>query len=770
MNIAAPIVSIANVAASAPRENQGQPAPRIDGRLKVTGEARYAADLPLGNLAHAVLVTSDIARGMVTEMKLEAARAVPGVLDILSYGDTDELLKPEFGTSSSTSLAPLQQRRIIHDGQIIALVVADTFQAASEAAAKIEVSYADEMPSASLASAGTETKPGAGASPMYEEDPANGDVDAAFAAAPVRLEAEYHTASETHNPIELFSTTCVWENDKLTIHEPTQNVFGVRGEVARELQIDPASVRVLSPYVGGGFGSKGPTTPRTAIVALAAKRLNRPVRCVVTRGQGFTTMTYRAETRHQIRMAANADGKIAAFSHEGWELTSRIDDYLVGGVDTTTRMYGYGAVRGKVSIVKTDRQTPGYMRSPPETPYMFPLESAMDEMAEKLGLDPVEFRRINDTMVDPVSGKPYSSRSLMKCYDEAAAAFGWMPRDWKAAPRRDGDWLVGLGCATAVYPTHIGAAAARVHFSPDGKVRVECASHEIGTGVRTVTAQQAAERLGVPVENVSVEMGDTTLPPAPVAGGSNSTATVCSTVLKACDAIREQLFRAAITSNDGPLAGKPFDALELKDGAVVAQDGASQMLPDVFKALGLARIEHYAEFIPEGAPEDAVEKLYKGQSTLIGGSKGKKLMYAFGAEFVEVRVNVRTREIRVPRMVGAFAAGRIMNTRTARSQLMGGMIWGMSSALMEETQVDERTARYVNPDFQDYLIPVNADVREVEVILVPETDTEVNPAGVKGIGELGNVGTNAAVANAIYHATGKRVRSIPIRLEHLIEA
>lgn len=759
-----------NIAAPVPRENQGQPAPRIDGRLKVTGEARYAADLPLNNLAYAVLVTSDIARGRVTEMKLDAARAVPGVLDIMSHGDADDLLKPQFGMAASTSLAPLQQREIVHDGQIVALVVADTFEAASEAAARIELSYAGETPSATLASKGTEIRPGAGASPMYPEDPEKGDVDAAFEAAPVKLDAEYHTASETHNPIELFSTTCMWADGKLTIHEPTQNVYGVRGEVARELRIDPSLVRVVSPYVGGGFGSKGPVTPRTALIALAAKRLGRPVRCVVSRAQGFTTMTYRAETRHRIRMAAASDGRIAAFSHEGWELTSRIDDYLVGGVDTTTRMYGYGASRGRVTLVRTDRQTPGYMRSPPETPYMFPLESAMDEMAEKLGLDPVEFRRINDTMTDPVSGKPYSSRSLMKCYDEAAAAFGWKPRDWKAPPMRDGDWLVGWGCATAVYPTHIGAAAARVHLSADGKVTVECASHEIGTGVRTVAAQQAAERLGVDVAKVTVEMGDTDLPPAPVAGGSNSTATVCSTVLKACEAIRQRLFRAAATSNDGPLAGKPAEQMNLKDGAIVAGDGSSQKLAEVFKALGLARIEEYAEFIPPGAPDDAVEKLYQGRSTLIGGARGKKLMYAFGAEFVEVRVNARTREIRVPRMVGAFAAGRIMNTRTARSQLMGGMIWGMSSALMEETQVDERTARYVNRDLQDYLVPVNADVREVEVILVPETDTEVNPAGVKGLGELGNVGTNAAVANAVYHATGRRVRSIPVRLEHLIEA
>jgi xanthine dehydrogenase YagR molybdenum-binding subunit len=758
-----------NAAAPAPRANQGQPAPRIDARLKVTGEARYAADIPLSNLAYGVLVTSDIARGKVTAIHLDAARAVRGVLDIISYGDLDGVKKPEFGNSTATSLAPLHQKEIVHDGQIMALVVADTFEAASEAAEKVTASYASEQASGTLNSPGTETVAGAGATAQYKEDPKAGDFDHAFMGAPVKLEAQYHTASETHNPIELFSTTCVWADDKLTVYEPTQNVYGFKAEIAKELQIDPAKVRVVSPYVGGAFGSKGPMTPRTAIVAIAARRLNRPVRCVVSRSQGFTTATYRAETRHRLRIGATPDGKITAFGHEGWELTSRVDNYLVGGVQTTTRMYGYGSVYTKVNLVKADRQTPGYMRSPPETPYMFPLESAMDELAEKLGIDPMEFRRINDTKTDPLNGKPYSSRSLMECYDEASKEFGWSKRDPKPGSMRDGDWLIGFGCATAVYPTHIGAAAARVHLSPEGKVLVQIASHEIGTGVRTVAAQMAAERLGVEISAVTVEMGDTNLPPAPVSGGSNSTASVCSTVLKACDAIREKLFRTAVTANDGPLAGKSPADVDLKDGHIVAKGGASQKLQDAFKAVGAGVIEEYAEFIPDGAPPDSVQKLYQGKSTLVGGPEGKKLMYAFGAEFVEVRINARTREIRVPRMVGAFAAGRIMNTRTARSQLMGGMIWGMSAALHEETQIDARNARYVNRDLQDYLVPVNADVSDVQVTMLTEEDHDVNPAGVKGLGELGNVGTSAAIANAVYHATGKRIRHLPIRLEDLLD-
>ncbi len=568
--------------------------------------------------------------------------------------------------------------------------------------------------------------------------------------------------------MELFSTTASWTGKQLTIYEPTQNLFGLRGEIARQLQMDPADVRVIAPYVGGGFGSKGPSTPRTAIVALAAKRLNRPVRCVVSRSQAFTTEPYRAPTRQRIRIGATQDGKMTAFSHEGWELTSRVDNYAVAGTETTTRLYGYGSVASNVTIVKADRQTPAYMRSPPELPYVFAVESAIDELAYQLGMDPIELRRVNDTDKEPIHGKQFTSRQLMPCFDQAAQAFNWSARNPKPGSMRDGDWLIGMGCATSVYPTHVGAATARVRLRADGDVLVQSASHEIGTGVRTVAGQMAAEQLGVDFAKVQVEMGDTNLPPAPVSGGSNSTASVCSAVLKACQQIRDRLFHAAVGSNSGPLAGRNPTDLTISNGEVVAKDGASQKLHEVFGALKAGAIEEYAEFIPDGASPDAVQKLYEGKTTMTGGPEGKKAMYAFGAEFVEVRINARTREIRVPRLVGAFSAGRIMNTRTARSQLMSGLIWGMSAALLEATEVDERTARTVNRDLQDYFVPVNADVQDVRVIMLPEVDHEVNPAGVKGLGELGNVGTNAAVANAVFHATGKRVRELPIRLENLL--
>ncbi|MBO0713004.1 MAG: xanthine dehydrogenase family protein molybdopterin-binding subunit, partial [Acetobacteraceae bacterium] len=444
------------------------------------------------------------------------------------------------------------------------------------------------------------------------------------------------------------------------------------------------------------------------------------------------------------------------------------DPYLVAGVDESAHVYAFGEVATKVNLVRADRNTPGFMRSPPVVPYIYALESAMDELAVKLDIDPVELRRINDTKTDPIEGKPYSSRSLMACYDEASRAFGWQGRNPRPGSMRDGDWLIGWGCATAVYPTHVGAATARVRIKANGRVLVQTAAHEIGNGVYTVLGQVAAERLGVPLSCVTVEVGDTTLPPAPVAGGSKTTASTSAAVLRACDAIRDKLFHAAATANEGSLAGHSPTELTLADGRIVAPDGAAATLEDVFKRAKVSAIEDYAEFVPAGLKADAIGQLYAGKSLQTGGPHGGYLMYAQGAEFVEVRVHALTREIRVPRIVGAFAGGRILNPRTARSQYMGGMIWGISSALHEATEIDRKRARYVNDNLADYLVPVNADIERLDVILVAESDDKVNPAGVKGIGELANVGTAAAVANAIFHATGTRVRELPIRVEKLL--
>jgi xanthine dehydrogenase YagR molybdenum-binding subunit len=756
-----------SIAAPSPKANMGEPAPRADARLKVTGAAQYPADFPVNNPAFGFLVTSAIARGRIERLELEDARAVDGVLDILTHESTTSLKDAKFGEGAATSIQKLGPD-IFHEGQIIALVLADSYEAAREAAYKVRAVYAMETPSATFGSDGLKEEDATKVSQQHKEVPNKGDAPAALAGAAVAIDAEYSTPTQHHNPIELFSTTCAWSDDRLTVYEPSQFVYGLKNGVAQRLGIDAGRVHVVSPYVGGAFGSKGTMTPRTALVALAARKLNRPVKLVATRAQGFTIATYRAETRHRIRLGATRDGKLVGYSHEGWEISSRPDPYVVAGVEDSAHLYGFGAVQTKVNVVHADRNTPGFMRSPPVVPYIYALESAMDELAGKLAIDPVEFRRLNDTAIDPIDGKPYSSRSLMKCYDEAAAAFGWKDRSAQPGSMRDGSWLIGWGCASAFYPTHVGAATARVRLLPSSEARVQTAAHEIGNGICTVLGQLVAERLGVPLSSVTVEVGDSSLPPAPIAGGSNTTASTSSAVLKACDAIRGKLFRAAATANDGALAGRSPDVLTLRNGKAVAPDGAEEKLEDVFKHAGVNAIEEYAEFVPAGVKADSIKQLYAGKASMTGGPHGDKLMYATGAEFVEVRVHARTREIRVPRIVGAFAAARILNTRTARSQYMGGLIWGIGSALHEATEIDRLRARYVNDNLADYLIPVNADIEQLEVILVPEEDHDVNPAGVKGIGELANVGTAAAIANAVYHATGKRIRDLPIRIEKLL--
>ncbi len=757
----------------------GSATSRIEAHLKVTGAARYGSDEYGGsNPAHAYLRTSSIARGRVVHIDETEARKVPGVLAILTHANVGDRIKPGKTFSDKgymgSSIAPLASDRIAHAGQIVALVVADSYEAARDAAQRLDIAYAEEVPSATFGSPGlmeglANPKPQGQGNDAADENPKVGDAAGAFASAAVKVDQRYATPTQHHNPIELFTTACAWSGNKLTVWEPSQNMYGFNYGLADQLGIPADDIHTLSPLVGGAFGSRGSLTQRTAIVALAAKMVGRPVRLECTRADGFTIATYRAETQHRVRLGARHDGKLTALIHEGWEISSRPDDYKVAGTDASTRLYACPNVDSHVTIVHADRNTPGFMRAPPETPYLFALESAMDELAHALKMDPVELRRVNDTQTEPIRGLPYTSRALMPCFDVGAAAFGWSKRDPAPGSMRDGDWLIGWGCASTMYPTQVAPAAARVTLSPSGRVTVQTATHEIGQGVMTVIALTAADRLGVPVAHVTVEIGDSKLPPAPVSGGSNSTASVCNVVAKACGDIRARLAIAAVRAKTGPLAGVDPATVMLVDGQLASADGKSEPLANALRRLGGGAVEAYAENVPHGVPPDGVQGLYKGKGALAGGAKLKdRIQFAFGAHFIEVRVHRLTREVRAPRVVGAFTAGRIMNPKTAKSQLMGGQIWGISAALHEATEIDRRTARYYNVDLAEYLVPVNADIGTIETIILPETDTQVNDLGIKGIGELGNVGLNAATANAVFHATGVRVRELPVRIEKIL--
>src|ERR1700760_4976869 len=536
-----------STAAPEPKANMGQPIPRYDAVAKVTGKAQYGADVALVDPVYAFLVTSSIAKGRIDGFDLSAAKRVRGVIDIVTHENAEKLKEAKLfsnGGYTSSTIQPLKSSDIAQEGQIVAVVIAETFEAAREAAHAVKVNYTAAMPTATFDSAGTTSAPAKGQLAQFKEDPKVGDFAKAFDAAEVKITAEYETPPQHHNPMELFATSCAWNGDNLTIYEPSQYVHGLKNGVAAQLDIDAEKVRVVNSYVGGAFGSKGSMTPRTAIIAAISRRLGRPVKLVATRDQGFTIATFRAETRHKIQLGAGRDGKLTALRHEGTELSSRPDAYAVGGTKTTTRLYACPNVDSMVSIVRADRNTPGFMRSPPEVPYMFALESAMDELKVKLGMDPIELRRINDTMREPIGGKAYTSRSLMACYDEGVKAFGWSKRSTTPRAMTDGDWLIGYGCATTCYPTQVAPAAARVQFRRDGGVRVEIAGHEIGNGAYTVIGQAAAEKLGVPLENAQVFVGDSDLPPAPVAGGSNSPASTCSVVIMVCEQIRQKLFKA----------------------------------------------------------------------------------------------------------------------------------------------------------------------------------------------------------------------------------
>ena len=683
---------------------------RVDGPEKVRGSATYAYEQPVHGPAYLYPLQAAIATGQITAVDAAAATAEPGVLAVLTHENA-----PRLAWTDDAELAILQSGEVAFRGQFVGGVVAETPEIARHAAGLVRLDYAERAHDAELRpdAAGTyapQTLMGG-----YQADTFMGDVDAALASAAVTLDATYTTAMYHNNPLEPHSTIAIWSDEGLTLYDSSQGVHDLRGSVARLFGLDPRRVHVISPHVGGGFGSKGFTHPNMTLVVMAAQLVaSRPVKLALTRQQMFCNVGYRTPTMQRILMGADAGGRLTAIAHDVVEQTSRIREFAEQTAVATRTMYAAPNRRTTHRLAALDVPVPSIMRAPGEAPGMFGLESAMDEMAITCGLDPIEFRVRNEPSVHPESGLPFSSRNLVTCLREGARRFGWELRDPTPRARRDRGWLVGAGVAASTYPVfRLPGSAATIRVGPDGRYAVLIGAADIGTGTWTALAQIAADALDVPMANVDLRIGDSALPRASVAGGSSGITCWGSTIVEAA-----RLLRARLESDHGGTV--PAGGLE-----VTAE------MPD-------------------------------------NPHVGKFEMHSYGAQFAEVRVHEYTGEVRVPRLLGVFAVGQVINPKTARSQLLGGMTMGLSMALHEESVLDPRFGHVVNRDFAEYHIASNADVGSIELDWVDEEDRYVNPMGSKGIGEVGIVGTAAAIANAVYHATGIRVRDLPISLDKLL--
>jgi xanthine dehydrogenase YagR molybdenum-binding subunit len=699
----------------------GAPMDRVDGRLKVTGGAKYSAEFPIAGMTYAVVVQSTVATGRITTIDTAAARAVPGVIEILTHENAPKLPPQKPSPPASRMLTLLQDDKVRYNGQPIALVIADTFEHATEAAHRVTAKYSSQKPVTRMkpvAASAYPPPPSNGRKP----DSSKGDVAAGLAQADVRVEHIYTTPIENHNPMEPHATIAVPDGDNLTIYDATQYVIGDRDTVAKTLGIPSGNVRLLSYFTGGGFGCKGSVWSHVPLAGMAARAIRKPVKLVLTRRQMFGPVGARPQTEQKISLGAKRDGTLTAVKHEVLSHTSRFEDFSEPSAMVTRMLYESPNIETKHRLVKLDVGTPTFQRAPGESTGTFALESAMDELAVALNMDPLALRLKNYAEKDPDSGHPWSSKSLRECYRNASERFGWSKRNAKPGAMRDGDTLIGYGMATATYPANRQKASAKATLTSDGRgnVRalVETATQDIGTGTYTVMTQIAADALKLPPEQVRFELGDSRMPPSPVSGGSMTAASTGSAVNAVCMEARKQL------------------------DALVAQKGSVD-----------AALASPLSVTSDSAP---------------GDEKNQYAMHSFGAVFAEVRVDRDLGEIRVPRIVASYGAGKILNAKTGRSQLIGGIVWGLGMALEEETLVDQRSGRYVNADLAEYHVPVNADIGQLDVSFVDEDDPHVNPIGVKGIGEIGITGVAAAIANAVYNATGVRVRDLPITLSKVM--
>jgi xanthine dehydrogenase YagR molybdenum-binding subunit len=747
--------------ASASPVQIGTPLSRVDGVVKVTGRARYAAEHPAGGLLFGVVVSSHIARGRILSIDEDAARAVPGVVEIVTHNNRphlawfDRSYKDEVASPGAPFRA-LYDEEIMFSGQPVALVVAESFEAARHAASLVELTYAADAHNTSFEVALPEKFMPKKKRSGFQTPTSRGEAQSAFAAAPVRVAGDYHKGVEHHNPMEMHASTVIWEGDgRIRVYDKTQGAQNVQAYLANVFGFSSKDVRVMNPFVGGAFGSGLRPQYNVYLATMAAKMLERSVRVVLTRQQMFTH-TYRPECTQSIALGAEHDGRLVAIVNDATTTTSRFENYMENIVNWGVMAYACDNAEAVYNIAPVDTYTPGDMRAPGAATGMTLFEIAMDELACKAGIDPVQLRLVNYSDKDEMSDKPYTSKALREAYAQGAAAFGWEKRTPEPRSMREGHELVGWGMATGMWDAMFSKTSASAKLGANGHLEIACATADIGTGSYTVMTQIAAGALGLPVAQISAKLGDSDLPTAPVEGGSWGAASTGAAVQLACEALQKQLAKAAGEVEGDPLAGAKPDDLLFEDGAMRRRDHIGRAVPygEAMAAAGLPLIE--AEATAGPGPADMIGTMRKARNT-------------HSAIFAEVRIDEELGVIRVTRIVNAVAAGRIINPKTARSQILGGVVMGIGAALHEETFTDHRIGRFMNHSFAEYHIPVNADIHDIEVIFVAEDDPEVTPLGVKGLGEIGIVGTAAAVANAIHHATGIRLRSLPITIDRLIE-
>ncbi|MDY7225667.1 xanthine dehydrogenase family protein molybdopterin-binding subunit [Hyalangium rubrum] len=732
----------------------GKPVDRVDGKLKVTGKALYAAEHNPPGMVHAVIVQSTVPRGSVLRMQTSEAEKSPGVLAVLTPKNMPKLagLEQYAGVSVLPRLTAMQDSEVLFNGQPIALVVADTFERATHAASLVRTFYMDKPATLDMEAALGRAEAAVGVFGGPPPGHTRGDAAAALSSAPVRVEATYRTPTEHHNPMEPHACIASWdEAGSLTLYDTNQGVYFMRQFLSVALGLPPDKLRVISPYVGGGFGCKALPWSHVILSIMAAKAVGKPVKLVLTRRQMFSLVGFRPRTLQKVELAANAQGKLTAIRHTGYSETSEKDGFTETFTNVTNMLYACPNVTTSQQLVRLNTGTPTFMRAPGEATGTYAFESALDELAHALKMDPLELRRINHADKDPEHGKEWSSKSLLECYRWGAERFGWKKRSLQPRSMKDGDILIGWGMATATFPAFRQQASALMKLMADGTAVVQCAAADLGTGAYTVFTQMAAETLGLAPEKIRMEMGDTALPPGPLAGGSSSTATVSPAIHAAANDVRGKLVKLAMADKASPLHG-------LAEKDVLAEDGR------LFSRQDKARGETFAQLLGR---QKLPHVEGKGDAAP-APSEQKYSAHAFGAHFIEVRVDEALGTVRVSRIVTAMGAGRILNAKTARSQISGGVIFGLGMALTEETLRDPRMGRVMTADLAEYHVPVHADVPDIDVHFVEENDPHVNPLGIKGIGEVGTTGVAAAVANAVFHATGKRVRDLPITLDKLL--